>query len=106
MTTSTNTATTTTATATLTNFRNLALTGSNALKAGLVDYKALDAASRTSVVDYLLGDRSTVAMGKKLYLYSQHEQALAGLDDNALVSVLNALSTLDDKGFNVTLTKK
>ena len=96
----------TTPNTTLVNFRNLALTGSNALKAGLLDYKALDAASRTSVVDYLLGDRSTAGMGKKLALFSAHEQALAGLDDNALVSTLNALSTLEDKGFNVTLTKK
>ena len=100
------TTTTTTTTTTLVNFRNLALTGSNALKAGLLDYKALDAESRVAVVDYLLVDRSTAGLGKKLALFSSHAEELEGLDDNALVSTLNALSVLEDKGFNVTLTKK
>ena len=96
----------TTPNTTLVNFRNLALTGSNALKAGLLDYKALDAASRTSVVDYLLGDRSTAGMGRKLSIFSSHAEELEGLDDNALISTINALSTLEDRGFNVELTRK
>ena len=91
---------------TLTIFRNLALTGSNALKAALVSYKVLDEFSRERVVDFLLGDRATSPMGKKLTLFSAHEGELEGLDDNATVSVLNALNTLDEKGFDVELTKK
>ena len=87
-------------------FRNLALTGSNALKAALATYKVLDEFSRESVVDYLLSDRATAPMGKKLTRFSAHAEELEGLDDNALVSVLNALNSLDDKGFDVKLTKK
>ena len=87
-------------------FRNLALTGSNALKAALVTYKVLDEFSCARVVDYLLSDRATAPMGKKLARFSAHEKELEGLDDNALVSVLNALNTLEDKGFEVELTKK
>lgn len=91
---------------TLTVFRHLALTGSNALKAALATYKVLDESSRESVVDYLLSDRATASMGKKLTLFSAHAEELEGLDDNALVSALNALNTLEDKGFDVRLTKK
>ena len=87
-------------------FRNLALTGSAALKAALASYKVLDEFSRESVVDYLLSDRATAQMGKKLTRFSAHEEELEGLDDNALVSVLNALNTLEEKGFDVALTKK
>ena len=100
------TTTTTTTTATLTDFRNLALTGSNALKAGLAEYKELDAESRRHVVNYLLSDRATLGMGRKLSLFSVHADELEDLDDNALVSTLNALSTLEDKGFDVTISKR
>ena len=91
---------------TLNVFRNLALTGSNALKAALATYKVLNEVSRENVVDYLLSDRATAPMGKKLTLFSVHAEELEGLDDNALVSVLNALNSLADKGFDVKLTKK
>ena len=91
---------------TLNVFRNLALTGSAALKAALATYKVLNEFCRASVVDYLLSDRATAPMGKKLTYFSAHEEELEGLDDNALVSVLNALNTLTDKGFDVKLTKK
>ena len=91
---------------TFNNFRNLALTGSTALKAAIVEYKTLDEFSRAKVVDFLLSDRATAPMGKKLTRFSIHEEELEGLDDNALVSVLNALNSLDDKGFDVKLTKK
>ena len=105
------TTTTTTATGlateeTLDTFRNLALTGSAALKAALATYKVLDVYARVGVVDYLLSDRATASMGKKLTIFSAHEEELEGLDDNATISALNALSTLDDKGFDVRLTKK
>lgn len=87
-------------------FRNLALTGSAALKAALATYKVLDEFSRESVVDYLLSDRATAPMGKKLTLFSVHAEELEGLDDNATISALNALNTLEDKGFDVRLSKK
>ena len=91
---------------TINNFRNLALTGSNALKAAIVEYKTLNEIARAKVVDYLLSDRATATMGKKLTLFSTHEHALEGLDDNATISALNALNTLEDKGFDVELTRK
>ena len=91
---------------TFNNFRNLALTGSAALKAAIVEYKTLDEFSRAKVVDFLLSDRATALMGKKLTLFSTHEHALEGLDDNATISVLNALNSLEDKGFDVELTRQ
>ena len=91
---------------TMTFFRSLALTGSDALKAALTTYKRLNEFSRETVVDYLLSDKATAKMARKLTLFSTHAEDLEGLDDNALVSVLNAVGTLSDKGFDVRLIKK
>ena len=87
----------------LSSFRLLALTGASALKEALSMFGALPPSAREDVAITLLGDRATQALGERLDLYSTHEKALRGLDDNAKISCLNALYTLKAKGFDATL---